>query len=157
MVFWVSSPPWILMYFFEGFFLTLTLCMTKLRVLVLCFSYFTDNSTIPHLIFLPDFKQVLKTFLVPQLYFLLPQNCSTAARDAWPGYKITSYKLQQLWFSCLDGNRNSLMTITTNYDQQIIMSSSRMLQIRFAFWFLFFANFSSNDQPKNELWKVLQG
>jgi hypothetical protein len=26
-------------------FLNLTLCMTKLRVLVLCFSYFADNST----------------------------------------------------------------------------------------------------------------
>jgi hypothetical protein len=65
---------------------------------VLCFSYFTDNSTISHFIFLPDFKQVLKTFLVPQLYFLLPQNCSTAACDAWPGYKIMSYKLQQQWF-----------------------------------------------------------
>jgi hypothetical protein len=26
------------------FFLSLTLCMTKLRVLGLCFSYFTDNS-----------------------------------------------------------------------------------------------------------------
>jgi len=30
---------WMLMYFFD-----LKLCMTKLRVLVLCFSYFTDNS-----------------------------------------------------------------------------------------------------------------
>jgi len=29
------------------FLLNLTLCMTKLRVLVLCFSYFTDNSNIP--------------------------------------------------------------------------------------------------------------
>ncbi len=27
-------------------FLNLTLCMTKLRVLVLCFSYFTDNSIV---------------------------------------------------------------------------------------------------------------
>ncbi len=34
------NPPWMLMYFF----LNLTLCMTKLRVLVLCLSYFTDNS-----------------------------------------------------------------------------------------------------------------
>jgi hypothetical protein len=33
-----------LIYFFAGFFFNLTLCMTKLRVLVLCFSYFTDNS-----------------------------------------------------------------------------------------------------------------
>jgi len=32
-------PRWMLMYFFN-----LKLCMTKLRVLVLCFSYFTDNS-----------------------------------------------------------------------------------------------------------------
>jgi hypothetical protein len=29
---------------FCRFFLNLTLCMTKLRVLMLCFSYFTDNS-----------------------------------------------------------------------------------------------------------------
>jgi hypothetical protein len=29
---------------FAGVLLNLTLCMTKLRVLVLCFSYFTDNS-----------------------------------------------------------------------------------------------------------------
>jgi hypothetical protein len=27
-----------------GFFLNLTLCRTKLKVLVLCLSYFTDNS-----------------------------------------------------------------------------------------------------------------
>jgi hypothetical protein len=32
MVFWVSSPPWMLVYFFAGFFFNLTLCMTKLRV-----------------------------------------------------------------------------------------------------------------------------
>jgi hypothetical protein len=33
-----------LIYFFCRFFFNLTtLCMTKLRVLVLCFSYFTDN------------------------------------------------------------------------------------------------------------------
>jgi len=37
-----------LMYFFAGFFFILTLCMTKLRVLLLCFSYFTDNSNILH-------------------------------------------------------------------------------------------------------------
>jgi hypothetical protein len=37
-------PRWMLMYFFCRLFLNLTLCMTKLRVLVLCFSYFTDNS-----------------------------------------------------------------------------------------------------------------
>ncbi len=37
-------PRWMLMYFFAGFFKNLTLCMTKLRVLVLCFSCFTDNS-----------------------------------------------------------------------------------------------------------------
>jgi hypothetical protein len=30
--------------FFCRFFKNLTLCMTKLRVVVLCFSYFTDNS-----------------------------------------------------------------------------------------------------------------
>jgi len=30
--------------FFASLFLNLTLCMTKLRVLVLCFSYFMDNS-----------------------------------------------------------------------------------------------------------------
>jgi hypothetical protein len=43
MVFWVSIPPWMLMYFFAGFF-NLTLCMMKLKVLLLCLSYFTDNS-----------------------------------------------------------------------------------------------------------------
>ncbi len=38
-------PRWMLMYFFlQVFKKNLTLCMTKLRVLVLCFSYFTDNS-----------------------------------------------------------------------------------------------------------------
>ncbi len=38
-------PPW--MYFFCNVFKNLTLCMTKLRVLlVLCFSYFTDNSNL---------------------------------------------------------------------------------------------------------------
>jgi hypothetical protein len=31
-------PSWMLMYFFAGFFFNLILCMTKLRVLVLCFS-----------------------------------------------------------------------------------------------------------------------
>ncbi len=40
-------PRWMLMYFFAGFFSNLALCMTKLRVLlVLCFSYFTDNPII---------------------------------------------------------------------------------------------------------------
>jgi hypothetical protein len=38
-------PRWMLMYFFVVF-LNLILCMTKLRILVLCFSYFTDNSII---------------------------------------------------------------------------------------------------------------
>jgi hypothetical protein len=37
--------PIMLMYFFTGFFKNLIPCMTKLRVLVLCFHYFTDNST----------------------------------------------------------------------------------------------------------------
>ncbi len=31
---------------FAGSFLNLTLCMTNLRVLVLCLSYFTDNSSV---------------------------------------------------------------------------------------------------------------
>jgi hypothetical protein len=41
-----------LMYFFAGIceshhvYVNLTLCMTKLRVLVLCFSYFMDNSNV---------------------------------------------------------------------------------------------------------------
>jgi hypothetical protein len=39
-------PPWMLRYFFPGISLNLTLCMTKLRVMVLCFSYFTDNSNV---------------------------------------------------------------------------------------------------------------
>jgi hypothetical protein len=38
-------PRWMLMHFFGVFFFwNLNLCMTKLRVLVLCFSCFTDNS-----------------------------------------------------------------------------------------------------------------
>jgi hypothetical protein len=37
---------WMLTYVFAGFFWNVTLCMIKLRVLVLCFSYFTDNSNI---------------------------------------------------------------------------------------------------------------
>jgi hypothetical protein len=41
-------PRWMLMYFFAGFKKNLTLCMTKLRVLVLCFSYFPDNSNVIH-------------------------------------------------------------------------------------------------------------
>jgi hypothetical protein len=32
--------------FFAGFFKNLALCMTKLRVLVLCFTYFKDNSNV---------------------------------------------------------------------------------------------------------------
>jgi hypothetical protein len=45
MVFWGFFPHWMLMYFFGSFFfLNLTLCMTKLRILMLCFSYFTGNS-----------------------------------------------------------------------------------------------------------------
>ncbi len=43
--FWVSSPPPRLIYFLAGFFLNLTLFWTKLRVLVLCFPVFTENST----------------------------------------------------------------------------------------------------------------
>jgi hypothetical protein len=44
-------PRWMLMYFFAGFFLNPTLGMTKLKVLVLCFSYFTDNSIMSFCIF----------------------------------------------------------------------------------------------------------
>jgi hypothetical protein len=39
-------PSWMLRYFSAGFFLNLTFCVTKFRVLVLCFSYFAHNSTI---------------------------------------------------------------------------------------------------------------
>jgi len=38
---WISPPPWMLMYFFAGFFL-ISPCMTKLRALVLSFPDFTD-------------------------------------------------------------------------------------------------------------------
>ncbi len=38
------NPSWMLMYLFAGFFFNLTLCMTKLRVLVLSFPDFTDIS-----------------------------------------------------------------------------------------------------------------
>jgi hypothetical protein len=37
-------PPLNAHVLFCSFFKNLTLCMTKLRVMVLCFSYFTDNS-----------------------------------------------------------------------------------------------------------------
>ncbi len=39
-------PPWMLMYFFAGFLKISPCDMTKLRVVVLCFSYFTDNSNL---------------------------------------------------------------------------------------------------------------
>ncbi len=38
------TPRWMLMYLFAGCFFNLTLCMTKLRVLVLSFPDFTDIS-----------------------------------------------------------------------------------------------------------------
>jgi hypothetical protein len=41
-------PRWMLTCFFARFCWISPLCMTKLRVLVLCFSYFTDNSNILH-------------------------------------------------------------------------------------------------------------
>jgi len=37
-------PPLVLMYFFVGFFGNIPLFMTKLRVLILYFPYFTNNS-----------------------------------------------------------------------------------------------------------------
>jgi hypothetical protein len=37
-----SNPLWMLVYFFAGFFESHP-CMAKLRILVLCFPYFTDN------------------------------------------------------------------------------------------------------------------
>jgi len=40
----LSFTPLNAKFFFGRFFLNLTLCMTKLRVLVLCFPYFTDKS-----------------------------------------------------------------------------------------------------------------
>jgi hypothetical protein len=40
------TPPWMLMYLFCRFFLNLTLCMTKLRVLTLSFPDFTDISNV---------------------------------------------------------------------------------------------------------------
>jgi hypothetical protein len=45
-VFLSFIPCWMLMYFFAGLSLILNLCMTKLRVLVLSFSHFMDNSII---------------------------------------------------------------------------------------------------------------
>jgi hypothetical protein len=44
------TPCWMLMYFFAGVFLNLTLCMTKLRVLVLSFPDFMDISITLHYI-----------------------------------------------------------------------------------------------------------
>jgi hypothetical protein len=52
--------PWMLMYFFAGVFLNLTLCMTKLRVLVLSFPDFTDISTINHLSFFFTYTSSMK-------------------------------------------------------------------------------------------------
>jgi hypothetical protein len=45
MVFWVSSPLecWLMHFFGVFFWIFLCVYMAKLRVLVLCFSYFTDN------------------------------------------------------------------------------------------------------------------
>jgi hypothetical protein len=58
---------WMLTYFFAGFFLNFTLCMTKLRVLVLCFSYFTDNSNITgYLNFFYNCGQYLRTWSISQ-------------------------------------------------------------------------------------------
>jgi hypothetical protein len=37
---------WMLMYFFTGLKKKFTLCMTKFKVLVFCFSYFMDNSDV---------------------------------------------------------------------------------------------------------------
>jgi hypothetical protein len=55
-------PPWMLMcvcvcVFFACVFLNLTLCMTKLRVLVLCFSYFRRDSIRPDFIKMPIANQ----------------------------------------------------------------------------------------------------
>jgi hypothetical protein len=44
MSFKTPRPSWVLMYFFAGFFLNLTLCMTKLEVLTLSFPDFKDIS-----------------------------------------------------------------------------------------------------------------
>jgi len=43
------TPPLNANVLFRKFFLNLTLCMTKLRVLVLCFAYYTDNSIVSSL------------------------------------------------------------------------------------------------------------
>jgi hypothetical protein len=50
--FWSFIPPWMLIYFFAGFFFSLTLWMTKLRVVVLCFAYFTDNSNVLKIVYM---------------------------------------------------------------------------------------------------------
>jgi hypothetical protein len=44
MIFWISAPLNANVLFFVGFFLNLIYFMTKLRVLVLSFHYFMDNS-----------------------------------------------------------------------------------------------------------------
>jgi hypothetical protein len=42
-------------FFFTGFFFNLAVCMTKLRVLVLCFSYFMNNSSVIGIIYFISF------------------------------------------------------------------------------------------------------
>jgi hypothetical protein len=75
MVSWVSPPPWMLVYFFAGFFLNLTLCMTKLGVLTLCFPDFAFPGLIwfDFIWFYFFFKFIyLLTFFVVMRQLMLP-------------------------------------------------------------------------------------
>jgi hypothetical protein len=61
-----------LMYFFSGFFFNLTLCMNKLRVLVLCFFYVTDNSIVSATLWCNKkdrYQELMKNF------YPLPPKC----------------------------------------------------------------------------------
>jgi hypothetical protein len=90
---------------FWSFFLNLSLCMAKLRVLMLCFSYFTDNSII-----LGCFKTNKKnlSFLSPCLtdtnitkIFVLSSNidptlrhCTSWAKFGWEGGRKVGEEVQ---------------------------------------------------------------
>jgi hypothetical protein len=84
-------PPWMLMSSFVGFF-WISPCVTKLRVLMLCFSYFTDNS-----INVPDIFQInrLTVSLRKYLHRLLCELCLEQVRNSFT-YKRERLMTQEL-------------------------------------------------------------
>ncbi len=79
--------------FFGGFFVNLTLCMTKLRVLVLCLSYFADNSIAWNLLWglltnvqYPIVHHKIKVFMLLKkgpLLFCIAQNFKNKKKLFW--------------------------------------------------------------------------